>query len=284
MRALRWIAILGVAAGTACGAAYGAGDPDAFPTEAGAETGSPVDAGVPSDAGRDADPDTGDAGCPVGRGPNMIALGPTLGGDRFCIDTTEVTVANYTQFKMAGVSPASQSSDCAWNTSFAPGDGPSPNHPVVKVNWCDAKAFCAWAGKRLCGAVAGGTVPAGNAGTPEVAQWLYACTNRGTSMFPYPGAYKAGACNIGGDAASPAAPVGSSTQCVTLAGARDLLGNVWEWVDSCQANDAGIADDTCHWVGGAAGAPINYACNVVSGGNVTTRVADIGFRCCADLD
>lgn len=267
----------------ACGSAYGTDDPTPFPTEAGpAEAGT--DDASPSDAGADASTADADAGCPSGRGPAMIAVGPTLDGQRFCIDQNEVTVADYTQFREAGIPPTKQSSDCAWNTTFAVGGGRSPTHPVVRVNWCDAKAFCSWAGKRLCGAIAGGPVPANGATTPEVAQWLYACSNGGTTTFPYPGAYKPGACNIDGDAASASAAAGSFAQCVTGAGARDLLGNVWEWVDSCQPNDVGIADDTCHFVGGAAGALTSYTCKVVSGGNVTTRVDDIGFRCCADLD
>src|SRR5215472_5996844 len=54
-------------------------------------------------------------GCPAGPGPAMVLT------DTFCVDSTEVTNAQYAQFLSAGWNVSNQPPRCAWNTSFAPG-------------------------------------------------------------------------------------------------------------------------------------------------------------------
>lgn len=125
---------------------------DASATETSTE--ASVDATADTGAGVDANVDAGR--CPEGRGPKMIVAGT------FCIDSTEVTNAQYGAFLDdafafdAGPPPAV----CANVPTHLPGCAYDPvgraNRPVRCVSWCDAWTFCKWSGKRLCGRIGGG--------------------------------------------------------------------------------------------------------------------------------
>ena len=127
----------------------------------------------------------------------------------FWLGETPVTVAAYKrfvgerpQFKMA---PA---------PDFNP-DWSKPDHPVVRVTWDEAKAYCEWAGG------AGG-------GLPTEAQWEYAARG-GKDGLKYPW----------GDQITPenanyilskwkgTSPVRSDPP--NAWGLYDMAGNVWEW-------------------------------------------------------
>jgi len=146
----------------------------------------PVDAAVASDVGDSSEVDA--ATCP----PRMVRI------DSFCIDATEVIERDYGAFLTAKKGDTSgQHPACAANTSFQP--EPTlfpkvPTGPVRGVDWCDAHAYCAWAGKRLCGKIGGGTVPKLALDDPEVSQWYRACSKAGTRAFPYGNTYDPMAC------------------------------------------------------------------------------------------
>src|SRR6185437_7737843 len=142
-----------------------------------------------------------------GTGGGMVSSPPLLmvtvtspSGVSYRIDNTEVTQASYSLFLASHPQPDPSSSACSWKTTFEPGKEPSQtlgvdgrcakkqatffdpptkgSDPVVCVDWCDAQAYCAWAGKRLCGAIGGG--PATTYGDPNESQWYNACSNGGT--------------------------------------------------------------------------------------------------------
>jgi sulfatase modifying factor 1 len=244
-----------------------------------------IDAGAdaPVDAGTDASADAG--ACPGTAGPAPVRVGS------FCVDSTEVTNADYAAF-LASPSPPAQPPACAWNTSFVPGAWPpaagTDAYPVVAVNWCDAFAYCAWAGKRLCGAIGGGPTPFAAFADPAQSQWMNACSAAGARVFPYAGAYDPAACN-GKDFPDGGAllPAGSLATCQGGApGVFDMSGNVYEWEDACQGD--GGAGDTCHYRGGGYFTPgpptsTNLEC---AGGATLARdpgaaFLDVGFRCCS---
>jgi formylglycine-generating enzyme required for sulfatase activity len=229
-----------------------------------------TDAGIDGDAGPP-------KGCPNGRGPAMVVVD---GG--FCIDVTEVTNAQYDTFLAAtdggsveaGIPKAWPSSFCATQQkTFARGgskDSGPPGFPVALVSWCDAFAFCDWAGKRLCGGVS----PTRDAGSGE---WYQACSGFGATTYGYGNVYDASACNS--DSPGTALP-GSHPHCEAGVGEGivDLVGNVFEHIDSCTP-----ARDACYAVGGDFAYKANATCSVALQSTPTVVDTALGFRCCSDL-
>jgi formylglycine-generating enzyme required for sulfatase activity len=239
-----------------------------------------------------------DDGCPPGRhGPTSVRI-PTSNsaahGGAFCIDSTEVTNAQYQEFLGAGSPGASAlpMPACMGQTDFRPHDnmGPVPfvpgqeNFPVVEVNWCDAYAYCAWAGKRLCGQIGGGALAEGNTETnPTLAQWYDACSKGGSLAYPYGNTFNTTICGGGGGAVgSTIGPVEVRPGCVGgYPGIYDMSGSVWEWNNVCASSNPG---DFCHVYGGAFDSmPPELACKGERNWTRTSTAQNIGFRCCEDL-
>jgi len=127
----------------------------------------------------------------------------------FKISRTEVTVCQYQSCVTAGTCTAAHSTQS--------GD----NYPVVNVDWNQSKAFCVWAGGRLC----------------SEAEWEYAARN-GSAGNLYPWGDSAPTCD---DAVYSDLAVGCGYSVVASAcskptgndtwGVCDLAGNVEEWVE-----------------------------------------------------
>ncbi len=239
---------------------------------------------IPKDAGA---PDAPIEPCPAGRGPTMIAIGD--GGDGgFCIDSTEVTNAQYDAFLAAtdggevdaGGLPIEcttiamfatfQRRDAVGNpiTAAAP-----PNNPVTFVEWCAAVGYCGWAGKRLCARRPMLGAP-GDAGREE---WLRACSADFTRRYPYGAALVPSACNQGNASGGAVEEAGARAGCVGgFPGLFDMSGNASEWIDYCDAVG------NCTLAGGYYGTPDGGAtCRAAEVASLTTRSDSLGFRCCA---
>jgi formylglycine-generating enzyme len=237
--------------------------------------------------------------CPGTQGPEMVRVGTAA--NNFCIDSTEVTIGQYSAFTTATDGDAGgQPPECAWNTSYAAGaGGPTDDLPIAGIDWCDARAFCAWAGKRLCGKQQGdkavGPVREADLGDFNTNEWLMACSNVGQLRYPYGVVQQPMACNTGEADAGRTVPVKSKATCQGgFAGVYDMVGNLWEWFDGpcpppdagadAAAADAGEAKHECVVKGGSfliTGA--NLGCSADGrGASRDRRSADIGFRCCAD--
>lgn len=242
-------------------------------------------------------------------------------GVTYYIDSTEVSQADYEVFLQSDPQADPSSSEyCASKTTFAPGyvkkdyysddhpDGCRPDNthydpvahgdlPVVCVDWCDAVAYCRWAGKRLCGRIGGGRF-FGSANddfqNPNVSQWFNACSNGGTTAFPYGNEWVTGACNAGPDTA----PVGQTPGCHGAAspfdGVFDMSGNVAEWEDNCEGGLGCIPRGGGHLPadipGGEATLASEFICGTALGDQqfgvsyTPAYYGDhaLGFRCCAD--
>jgi iron(II)-dependent oxidoreductase len=187
----------------------------------------------------------------------------------FKIDKFEVTNADFAKFVAATgyKTDAEKSGDKAWS-AFAQG---KDNHPVVKVTWNDATAFCTWAGKRL----------------PSEAEWEKAARGTDGRTYPWGSDWDPKKVNGKDSGLRGTTAVGSYPAGASAVGLMDLAGNVAEWT----------ADVAKPYAGNTAASKL-YGANlyIVRGGGwfdlkeqlaayyrnsatVTTANDDLGFRC-----
>lgn len=239
----------------------------------------------PGDGGTAADGapsgDAGDAG--LGGCPSGMVKAPA-GGDTYCIDATEVTNAAYSKFLAANPSVESQPDECKWNDDFKPASFPvaagEEGHPVVEVDWCDAHAYCAWAGKRLCGRIGGGSLAFSAFDDPKKSQWFNACSQGGARQYPYVGTFDENACNGSGHNANEPVAVMSMPTCEGgMGGVFDMSGNVLEWEDACDG--ATGRNDLCRLRGGSyQGDKTTLQCAYPEQSARGKGYPTVGFRCC----
>jgi formylglycine-generating enzyme required for sulfatase activity len=234
---------------------------------------------------------------------------------RYYIDAFEVTNARYRKFlaeiAAAGhkTCPKDEPEDkdhkpVDWGTAAyddpRTGTSPGPDYPVSGVDWYDARAYAAWAGKRL----------------PTEEEWEKAA--RGTDGRPYPWGYSRYA-NIGAvseitrdelgilrtngngetDGFMFASPVGHFDGSSkdrgdgrSPYGCYDMAGNVWEWTDSQFAPYPGAFEhiagkytpDVCKELRVFRGGSFAFGAQDIQVTHrhwkaPTTKNADLGLRC-----
>ena len=142
--------------------------------------------------------------CPQG----MVIVPVGGGGAEYCIDATEVTYAAYQLFYDSNPDTTSQPAYCQWNTNYTPtGDWPQSSQNAQQsirfVNWCQADAYCRFAGKKLCGAIQGGSgMPADYADATKD-QGFNACSAQGVNDYPYGDTFNVPSVQWRGDADDP---------------------------------------------------------------------------------
>ena len=234
-------------------------------------------------------------------GEGLFARVDVLGGDCIWMDMTEVTVEAYQRFlaDTPAESVVWEPTWCAWKTQRSePIDNPAdacsasitrvdqpfaPRKPIRCVDFCDAEAFCQYAGKRLC--YGGGTALQGPRGFPR--EWVLACTNGLETVYPWGDDATGGDCNVG---APPdcvdcgAYVVGHQQLCRNANGVTDLLGNIAEWTFSCNFVPVGqeSTPSGCMVRGGGFDQPLQ-ACSGEAVVPNDSRRGNLGFRCCSDL-
>ncbi|MDN3514127.1 MAG: SUMF1/EgtB/PvdO family nonheme iron enzyme [Candidatus Brocadia sp.] len=137
--------------------------------------------------------------------------------DAFKIDRYEVTNAQYWEF-LEFMKRTNDHSKCFQGEPSGKDHTPRfwdneyyniPDYPVVRIDWYDAYAYAAWAGKRL----------------PTEAEWEKAARGLDGRKFPWGNEWNPVRCNLSGDPK----PVGSIEGGKSIYGCYDMAGSVHEW-------------------------------------------------------
>jgi serine/threonine-protein kinase len=202
----------------------------------------------------------------------------------FSIDKYEITNKRYKRFIDATGYKVPWSQDPAvaayiwdWQKRMYPeGKG---DDPVVLVSWDDAKAFCAWAGKRL----------------PTEAEWEKAARGPQGKPYPWGNDWTNGKANTSESGRKQTAPVGAFKEDVSIwekDGVYDLAGNVSEWVEEWFAPYPGnplTSYEARNKYRVLRGGSWDYAHSIANGYHRQyalphSQMAAIGFRCVKAAD
>ncbi len=149
----------------------------------------------------------------------------------FRMDRTELTNAAYSLFgtmvAITGIATPMYPSDPAI------GDPAGPRRPVSSVDWYEARAFCAFMGKRLPTREEWARAVRGGDRLPDGSPNPFPVRNFPWGIDPRPGAAK-----VEGVGMLGVADVATYPQDVSVEGVRDLAGNAAEWTNSASAAGA----------------------------------------------
>ena len=150
------------------------------------------------------------------------------------------------------------------------------------LGWCDAAAYCAWAGKRLCGAIGGGQTPEKAVSDPLADEWLYVCTNGGKTKYPYGDTEDKTKCSADDRASVDAYPAcaGADAPFSAVMGMTDSQGaGQGEWVDLTPLYWPGHTLPF-RYLRGMLQAPAD--CYSLAGGASVGGPIPTSFRCCGE--
>lgn len=146
--------------------------------------------------------------------------------DSFCMDRTEVTVADFAECVQGGacVAPVESGGWWDWSINYLRDD--RQDHPMNTLEYVQAEAYCTWAGKRL----------------PTEEEWAYAARGPDSLSFPWGDDVPWGRSCI--DRNEGTCRVGSYVSGMSPFGLLDMIGNANEWTSSpyCLYTNLGCDD------------------------------------------
>jgi formylglycine-generating enzyme required for sulfatase activity len=140
---------------------------------------------------------------------------------------TPVTNAQYAAFVRAtGHEPPSH-----WENDRYPKG--KANHPVVRVSWYDAVAYCRWLSE----------VTGKPYRLPTEAEWEKGARGTDGRIYPWGDRWDAKRCSTKEGGKEGTTPVGSYPRGASPYGLMDMAGNMWEWTSSLHWSYPYRADD-----------------------------------------
>lgn len=194
---------------------------------------------------------------------------------RYALDLTPVTNADFARFLNAsGYRPRHPENFLKHWQAAAPPAG-LEDHPVVYVDLDDARAYAAWAGKRL----------------PTELEWQYAAEGPSRLTYPWGNTMRPDCCNGGQSGATT--PVTAFPSGRSPFGVYDLCGNTWEWTES-ESSDGRTRfailkggsfykAEGSYWYTDGGPQPCQFAMKFLLMWPGLDRCATVGFRCAASL-
>lgn len=209
-------------------------------------------------------------------GTYQLPLRRTVKLKPYAIDETPVTNAEFARFlKATNYCPKHAENFLKHFTGGRPPAG-KEDHPVVYVDLNDARAYAAWAGKRL----------------PTEPEWQYAAAGPQRRAYPWGERFDATRCNGGQEkhatTAVRAFPQGRSPFAV-----YDMCGNTWEWTESQRRDGRNrfcvikggsyFKAQGSGWYTDGGPQPTHLAAKFLLMWPGLDRCATISFRCVADM-
>ena len=210
-------------------------------------------------------------------GPTVTRNRGTRCVDGFWVDRTEVTNDEYRSCIQAGACTPPQRTEIFDSPNLG-------NHPVLWVDWFQAKEYAAWAGKRL----------------PNEVEWELAARSGAATAFPWGASWVKGRANVvgtyPGDGWEETAQVASFP--ANRWGIYDLIGNAAEWTEDVYSENyfgAPLDGSTWYQETGLAGErrrvvrggsfddpPPRQRVSKRGGRRADNASRSVGFRCVAD--
>jgi len=195
---------------------------------------------------------------------------------RFAIDETPVTNAQFAGFlRASGYRPKDRENFLKHWIGGHPPTG-AEEHPVVYVDLDDARAYAAWAGKRL----------------PSEEEWQYAAQGTDARVYPWGNQLEQGRCNRGESGGTT--PVKAFPRGRSPFGCYDMCGNVWHWTDSDYSDGrtrfciirggAWYEAKGSAWYMDGGPRPANFAVKFLRMWPGLDRCSTVGFRCAVSLE
>ena len=199
----------------------------------------------------------------------------TVALSRYAIDRTPVTNAQFAEFlRRSAYRPRHPENFLKhWGHGHPPAG--KEDHPVVYVGLEDARAYAAWAHKRLA--------------TEE--EWQYAAQGPEARKYPWGNEMARGRCN--GGETGDTTPVMAFAVFGSPYGVYDLCGNVWEWTESERSDGrtrfcllkggSWYAAQGSNWYFDGGPQTNQHSAKFLLTWPGLDRCATIGFRCVMDL-
>ena len=142
--------------------------------------------------------------------------------DEYAISRVPISNAQYAFFVQA----TGREQPREWTSQRPP--RAKEGHPVVRVTWHDALAYCRWLSEATGKPVT----------LPSEAEWEKAARGADDARaYPWGDVFDAARCNVGESMFWDKTPVGMFLQGASPYGCLDMAGNVWEWTRSLLGED-----------------------------------------------